>query len=568
MAKRTTKQPKMPAKERADRDDQRVAQAVRLVREWTPTRIRQARERAEMGDLSSAVAVCEFLLQDYAVASGLGSRLDALFALMPTFEASGDKRRSNRVVKHLEAGEDWWFGLPESEQRQIKKWGLLLGIGLGRNADWRERKAHGNRYLPQLAFFHPQGLRWHNAEQRWTIRDHRGIEIDVVPGDGEWVMHCPFGKSRPWASGYWYCLAIIVLLKSYAIIDAGRASGRLSVVVGTAAIEVEDSYERRKELAESLADLIARDGNAAAFLPPGWNIDTLKISEGIADLFEKQVTIVDDAIAICLRGGNLTSNVKGGSKAATQAQAKTNEVPKLRFDAESWSTDVHDHVLEPWAFFNYGDPDLAPWPFYPTEPEEDRKARADMVVVAVDGLEKIEKQGFVVDDESFIKEYGLTFVKGRKDEATRQKEAAERFAMMQPPGSGSPPAPDNDPKADPKAPVPKKDDKAAKQTLGSGGIAMLASGDLATSAPNFLAAQLYLDDLVASAASAANVALEPFIEKILEEVEGSDSVPQMFERLRALMEGSSRQDAQELLYRVMVTAELAGRAAVIADIDA
>jgi len=564
MAKRT-KQPKMPAKE-TPADDKRYAQAVRLVRDWTPRKLRQARERAEGGDLSGAVAVCEMLLQDDAVSSGLKSVADALFALVPGFEPSGDRRRSKRTVNALEAGEDWWEGLPESEQRQIFKWGLLLGIGLGRNR-WTEKKDHGNRLLPMLEHWHPQGLRWNNAEQRWTIRDHRGIEHEVVPGDGEWFMYRPFGKNRAWAEGLWYCLAHVVLLKAYAIIDVGRVSGRISMLVAHAPPEVESTKELRQELADSLLDGIADGGDAVAALPTGWLLSAVKISDGAAELFETQASFANDAIAITIRGGNLTTNVKGGSKAATETQAKTNEVPKLKFHAESWSTAVHDDALQPWAYFNFGDAGLAPWPVYPTEPEEDRKVRADGITAVAKMVKDLETEGFELDDKAVIHDFGMgTFVKGRKDAATRQKEAAERFAMQQPPGSGAP-AP-----ADPKAPkVPaKKDDKdpKAKQGLGTGGIAMLASGDLATSAPNFLAAQLWIDDLVASAAAAGNVALEPFIEQILAEVEASESVPEVYDRLRKLAPDLSGADTKELLYRVMVLSELAGRAAVTADIDA
>lgn len=561
--KPTSATPTRPLPERKSVD---YAQVVRIVREWTPSRIRQAKRNAEGGDLSLAAAVCDQLLfPDDRVKSGLDAQLEQLFALTPSFEKSGDRRRSGRPVKALEAGDDWWRGYPEAELRQIVKWSLGLGIGLGRHR-WTERPDHGNRLLPMLELWHPQGLRWHHDEQRWTIRNHRGIELDVVPGDGTWVMHLPFGKSRPWAEGYWYCLSILLLLKYYSIIDSGRVGGRLSMLVARGqAPEVELTKELRKDLATALADALEEGGPMVAALPAGLLLEAVKVGEGAAELFEAHTDLANDAISIVIRGGNLSTKVEGGSRAAAESQAKQNEVPKLRYHAEALATTLHDQSLEPWALFNFGDASLAPWPSWPTEPEEDRKVRAEGFTVVATMVEKLEAQGFQLDDKAVIDDFGLnSFVKGRKDEATRRQEAAERFAQMQPPGSGLPAKDDpKDPKAAPKPPA-KKDDKAAKQH-GNGGIARLASGDTATSAPAFIATQLFIDDLVQSASTAANQAIEQTVEEILEEVDAAESLVEIYERLRARYASMDSGDLRELTYRIAMIGELAGRFAVTAD---
>ena len=135
-----------------------VEPSVRTFTSWTTALLRQAELQADAGNYRLLAQLCEWIMGDDRVASTLGTRRNALFGLEPTFEPSGDKRRSNRAVKALDAGEDWWAAYPEAESAQIFSWGLILGIGPGRHG-WGTLDGHGNRWLPQPEFWHPQHLR-------------------------------------------------------------------------------------------------------------------------------------------------------------------------------------------------------------------------------------------------------------------------------------------------------------------------------------------------------------------------------------------------------------------------
>jgi len=117
--------------------------------------------------------------------------------------------------------------------------------------------------------------------------------------------------------------------------------------------------------------------------------------------------MADEAIAILIRGGNLGTNVEGGSRAAAETQARSGDLGNLRFDAQSWTTTVHDQSLVYWAEFNYGDKNLAPWPVYPVEPEEDRKGKAETEEKAFANVDAAEKLGFAVDRQKFLDEYKI-----------------------------------------------------------------------------------------------------------------------------------------------------------------
>jgi len=531
MAK-TTKRPKAD-----ELDDAIVAPSVRVFTEWSPSLLRAAMQSAESGNLTRAVQVCEWLLTDERVEGGLGARGDALFGLRPDFEPSGDKRRSNRAVKALEAGEDFWAAYPESELRLMHKWGLLLGVAPMRH-HWQALEDHGNRLLPMPRLWHPQSLQYSFPFRRWTLRDDHHREHEVVAGDGEWILHRPFGHDRPWAHGAWRSLANWVLLKHYARLDWARHGEKASTLVSEAPEGA--TKEQRRELAKDLKDA---GTDRIVALPPGFQLKLVEVSANTERIYKAQIDAANAAITILIRGSNLNTEIKDGtgSRAAAESQAEQNEEPKLRFDAETVTTTLHDQSLVWWAEWNFGSRSLAPWPVYPVEPEEDLQASATTIKTLGEGLETLDRLGFELDDKAIKERFRLDFVKGR----TKPDPAPAPVL----PGAPAPADP-ADPKA-PKAPKPPK----AKASLGI----RLASGAAPSEAPGFVGGQLFADDLVETATAAAQRALEPTLEAIARAIDESDSYEDLRARLREIYPKLDQTDLQELVYRALTLGELAGR---------
>lgn len=393
--------------------------SVRTYRTWTPALLRNAEFSADSGYIRHAVDVCDWLLGDDKVRGALDGRINALFGADISFEASGDRRRRNRAARALEVGEDWWTMFPSAAARQVGYWAILLGLGPG-TLRYEQLEEHDGRDLPILHFFHPQPLRYDWARRTWIRRittasgDAGGAEEPIEFGDGVWLGHMPFGDYRPWSLGLWRSLAPWVLLKAYARSDYGVLGEAARKQVVEIDKEVDDTREKRKELADALKEMGA-DG--AIVLPPGYSYKLVEASAATKDLYDKQIKLADNAIAITIRGGNLTTNVEQGSRAAAEVQERTGDQANLGADAEAWSTTAHDQVLVYWAEDNFADARLAPWPVYATEPEEDRKQKAEVMVQALAGAEKAELLGFEVDRKAFIDEFQLGFLKpGEKRE--------------------------------------------------------------------------------------------------------------------------------------------------------
>jgi len=506
------------------------APSVRSFTEWTPARLRTAERQAENGDLSFAVGVCEFLFTDERVAALLQTRTEALLGLSPTFEP-GRGRKSKQAQRALEAEDDWYDSYPDSELRQLITWGLMLGAAPARHA-WTERVDHGGRVLPMPAFWHPQGLRYDWTKRQWLVRDSANAEHVVTPGDGEWILHTPYGAARPWAHGLWRSLGRWVLLKYFAITDWARHSEKAALMVASS--PAGSTKEQRRELASDLASV---GSDAAIALAAGFDLKIVEVAANTKQIYQAQIEMADLAIAIRIRGGNLTTNVEGGSRAAAETQAKTGDGAKLKADASALSTTLHDQSLNWWAEFNFGDSKLAPWPAWPVEPEEDKSQRATMVKTLGEGLTTWDKLGFDVDPKAVQEEFGLTFLKGR----TRER------APDPVPGALPP-----DPNAD-KGKAPKK-----AQALASGATRAEASG--------FLDGQGYADELVIAGAAAGGALLEADLARVLALVDSVKSLDELEAKLGELYVGMDPERLSETVERFMVLADLAGRAAVLQDI--
>lgn len=136
---------KLGGTEDDDKSASASAPSARVYNDWTPKKITAAQRSAEQGDLTLAVMVCDWLFTDDRIADGLDKRCERLFGLPVTFEPSGDKRRSNRAVKALEAGEDGGRPIPRRSSRSFTN-GLCCSAS-------RRRGTAGRSFRPTVDGF-------------------------------------------------------------------------------------------------------------------------------------------------------------------------------------------------------------------------------------------------------------------------------------------------------------------------------------------------------------------------------------------------------------------------------
>lgn len=561
--KKKTQRRKRP--EAVDERDPAVASpTVRTFVDWDPVRLRTAERLADTGNLFMAASICEWILGDDRVSGALDARLDALFGLEPSFEP-GVGRKKSAVVKALEAGEDFYESYPDDELRLMMLWGIVLGAAPMRH-HWTEHPDHGGRVLPKPEFWHPQTLKWEPQHRRWTIENAARQRIVIEPGDGQWVLHTPYGKHRPWSHGIWRRLARWVLVKHYAIQDWSRHSEKGSILVATSPEGA--TKAQRRELSQDIQDC---GEDAVIALANGFDLKLLEIAANTEAIYKAQIEMADTAIATCIRGGNLSSVVKEGSLAAAKSQHDSNEVPKLRFDAKRCSTTLHDQSLIFWAEFNFGDRRLAPWPAYPVDPKTDRKGLADALTALATAIDTFQTAGIPIDLVDLLAKFDLKIENvpdGIKGRIYQYHLSFGIFTINEiRVRSGLEPIAGGDVRPEPAQGTPAGGGDGAAAFRGQPGAfaRALASGASAESNRGFIEGQMWVDDLAESAAENGRRALAPTNQAVLDAVLQADGYDDLREKLRELYKDSDPAELNGLVARAMVLCQLAGRHAVNED---
>lgn len=375
----------MPSKPPADARMIHVP-AARTFRCWSRELLQVAEMQADRGNLRLAADLCEALLGDDRIQGVLRTRSQALFGLQPTFEAtSGDGRRRSRVGKALEQGEDWWQLCPVDESKLLFTWGILLGVALGRLEWFEERpwmpvpgipgtyiqdkpraRMHHGRLTPTIKFWHPRHLRFDSEAGVWLARLRDGTEEWVTPGKNGWLLFTPYGASRPWSTAPWRGAAEWWLMKHRAM-EYWERHGEKGAHLFIEAAQEANPDERTK-----IGQQMAEAGQDAVTVAPFGYRGNLLESRSTGDLYDKQIASGNSSIAVLFLGHANNAEVQGANTGATAGETIRYQI--VADDAEGWSAFAHDQVLEPYAAANYGDPELAQWPTYPT-PKPDEAAR-------------------------------------------------------------------------------------------------------------------------------------------------------------------------------------------------
>lgn len=536
-----------------------VQPSVRQSITWTPPLIRTALMAADGGSLITLADLCDAMLGDDRLPGVFESRFDTLLGIEVTFEEGLRRPRARRkggayrdpaersdIVLALEEDGDYWTISPEPEVKQIMTWGYLLGVCpvelvYPKEPDYQR----GGRVIPTLKFWHPKHLRFDWGKRAWFLKtSDAGTETELTPGNGKWALFMPYGTFRPWALGMWRGLAPWWLLKQYARDDWGRHSEKASMLVLT---ETETHVkENRKQLA---ADIYAQGRAAVAALPKGFGLQLVEASANTRAIYEAQLDFANNAFAIRVLGGNLTTEVEAGSLAAARVHGQV-KGERLRTDGETWSTFQHDQILPHYAAINFGAEVLAPWPVYDTEPAEDQSAKAAVLVQVAGAYAQFKTNGVELDLDELKRDYGIPF-------SAKQPEPPAAPAAPEPPA--------NKPPTDEQQ-MPEQMRGKGAMGKGSGQTMMQALMARVFGATGFVEGQGYVDSVVDHATQQGAQALGSYVDDLLSRVEGAGSLEDARAAvLAAYKDAPDPDDLAAAAEAVFTMGTLAGMAAVAQD---
>lgn len=363
--------------------------------------------RAALGSLVAGVFeqpgyLIDAILGDDRIQATLGSRVGGLLGAPVRFtRADGDTdgRCYDAWVKY------WPMIGAEAPWSTLLSYAHMAGFQAAQLA-W----STDDLWIPHILPMHMSFSYFH-----WPLRHYVFVSLDgqvaIQPGDGKWVLHAPHGEYRGWMRGAVRAIAQPWLMRHFALRDWARFNERHGLPILKGKVPAAADPQARA-LFEAQMKRLGTD--TAMILPQGvseqfnYDLELLEAQAGEWESFKAEIDQCDMQIVLTLLYQNLTTEVQEGSFAAARVHAAVRQAA-LKADSRALAMTIYHQIARPFAAFNFGDPDLAPWTNWDTTPAEDYSANADVLVKWANAFELLRRAGLEITDTEGVKEFAKHF---------------------------------------------------------------------------------------------------------------------------------------------------------------
>jgi hypothetical protein len=377
---------------------------ITIQNSWSVNQVRSALGSLQVGVFETPGYLIDSILGDDRVQATIGSRVGGLLGAPVKFEAApGDK--GGRVRDAWQAV--WPRVGAEAPWQTFLSYAHLAGFQNGQLLwDTTDPKL----WVPELMPTHMSFSYYHFPLRHYVFVSLDG-QVAIEPGDGKWVGHYPYGSYRGWMRGAVRAIAQPWLMRHFALRDWARFNERHGLPILKGKVPAAAAAPERAKFESQIACL---GTNTAMILPQGvdpqysYDLELLEAMGGEWESFKAEIDQCDMQIVLTLLYQNLTTEVQEGSFAAARVHAAVRQAA-LKADSRALALTIYHQIARPFAAFNFGDPDLAPWTEWDVTPAEDYNSMADVVVKWTNALEVLRRAGYKVLTKEGLAEFAQRF---------------------------------------------------------------------------------------------------------------------------------------------------------------
>lgn len=543
----------------------------------------------QAGNYYSASLLTQALFSDDRVSACLNTRTNAIFGLPMDFKYPGqDEPEDDSTPEQIALKQhirdtieaEWEDILPGASARELHRWGVMMNLGAAqlfwRWHDGDEDLEPEGILLPTLNVWNTQFCYW-----RWDTRsfwvNHLGGTAEIHPGDGNWVLFCPFGHNHGWLYGLINSLGWLYLDRIFLKRNWARANEKWSLGVIKCFVPPDADAGDKQNFTDAIQNM---PHEAAVLLPVTksgnkFDLETLKTDSMTgADNFAVSKKAIDIDIAIDILGQNLSTEISGsgssgsgGSRAAAKVHNDIRE-DILKADVEILQTTIKTQILTPMVQMNWGHKiaelggklqDFVPDVTWQIEPPEDKAQDTQAISALAEALPVLNAAG--VDIAALLERFDIPMIEG-KLRRTRPSPDGDSYERPGLPGWGldqqaamlenlTPPAPPADDVPD-----------------GRGGTASGEKEEQLSRAhlDGFkLKGQLAVDALTKGLTRELKAQMAPTVGKLTKIIQSSDGYSERRKKIVELYRDWDPKDVRAILQRAMIAANLIGRVASAAE---
>ena len=402
-----------------------------LTHAWDVGSVRAALASLEGGNFQAAAALCDAMDLDDRISAVLDTRVRALLGLEQEWGDPDDESASED--KTVQAFRDAFPQIfPQPQLAELLRWGIRIGVGIGELVWWDR----DGKYTPtpRLKVWHPQFLTWRWQTRSFWVTTAQAGMVEVVPGDGRWVLYTPHGEQRGWMHGLVRPLSLPFLIRQYANRDSARYSEAYGMPVKQAIVPEDAKQEDKDRFLTEVAGLATESTVATPQMEGGTGQPSKKFDLKFHELmgkghevFTAQLQRSSTDIAIVILGQNLTT--EAGTQGSHGAYAATKVHDRVRgdvleFDATTLCACLREQAFRPWSVVNVSG--VEPPEFrYITDPPEDQGAKTLALSQLGDAFDKFDAAEVPINKRNLAEEYGLPLLTPAEEAAQKAEQAAK-----------------------------------------------------------------------------------------------------------------------------------------------
>jgi phage gp29-like protein len=374
---------------------------INSIVEWQVEQMRAAIRAHMWGIFEGTGQLVDAILGDDRVQATLGSRISGLFGREVRFRPADDSMAAREVCDAWARA--WPMLATASAMTELSVYSILMGWTPSQIV-WSEHDKI--EYCPTLRPWHPRYTYWH-----WNLRQYIALsqdgQIPILAGDGKWLLHAPYGAYRGWIRGAVRPVAEPWLMRHWALRDWARFSEvhgqpiKKGICPASADEQQRDAFSAALSQLATETTLLVSQGNDGV---NSYDFELVEAKDTAWESFPGLRDHCDMAIVLALLFQNLTTEVKGGSFAATTAHMDIRS-SGIQYDNDAWRWTIHSQLARPFAFLNFGDARLAPWTDWDVTPKEDFTHNAEQFAKFATAVEMLRRGGVEFTDSGAVQKF-------------------------------------------------------------------------------------------------------------------------------------------------------------------
>jgi phage gp29-like protein len=335
---------------------------IRQLSTWTVDEILDTQDAHERGQMQQSGLLWLWMQRTSRLKAVLRKRAGALSSLpFQVDPASGSEDATPEELAVASLIEKQWFEiLPEPTLKALVRAMVGQGVALAR-VTWCD---DGVYWWPRLTVWPCDALYYRDSEQVWYARTREGGDRKICPGAG-WLLWLPDGPLS-FQTGSVLSLALPCLLSTLADSDWANYNAANAQIVRKVTVPRGATRASKDAFLDSVEGL-GRDTSAVLcernLDQSGFDFEYVSAGgTSTLDTFQRAKDDAAKQITIEILGQEKTTDLgQEGARSAVESLQSVEDAI-IAADAASLSTAIREQILKPLCEYNWGSPELAPWP--------------------------------------------------------------------------------------------------------------------------------------------------------------------------------------------------------------